>query len=39
VFVFACPFNDPLYIAVWYTVGCGIVTLFSRAILPRIARW
>jgi hypothetical protein len=39
VFVFACPFNDPLYIAVWYTVGCGFITLLSRAILPRIARW
>jgi len=39
VFVFACPFNDPLYIAVWYTVGCGTVVLISRAILPRLARW
>ena len=26
VFVFACPSDDPLYIAVWYTVGCSIVT-------------
>jgi hypothetical protein len=39
VFVFACPFNDPLYIAVWYSVGCGTVTLLSRALLPRLARW
>jgi hypothetical protein len=39
VFVFACPFNDPLYIAVWYTVGCGAVVLVSRATLPRLARW
>jgi hypothetical protein len=39
VFVFACPFNDPLYIAVWYTVGCGTVVLVSRAILPRLSRW
>ncbi len=39
VFVFACPFNDPLYVAVWYTVGCGTVVLISRAILPRLARW
>jgi hypothetical protein len=39
VFVFACPFNDPLYIAVWYTVGCAVVTVISRIILPRIARW
>ncbi len=39
VFVFACPFNDPLYIAVWYSVGCGIVTAVSRLILPRLTRW
>lgn len=39
VFVFACPFNDPLYIAVWYSVGCGIVTLLSRFVLPYLARW
>jgi hypothetical protein len=39
VFVFACPFNDPLYIAVWYSVGCGIVTLLSRFVLPRLVRW
>jgi hypothetical protein len=39
VFVFACPFNDPLYIAVWYSVGCGIVAFLSRIALPRLARW
>jgi len=39
VFVFACPFNDPLYIAVWYSVGCGTVTLLSRFVLPWLARW
>jgi hypothetical protein len=39
VFVFACPFNDPLYIAVWYTIGCGTVVLVSRALLPRLSRW
>ena len=39
VFIFACPFNDPLYIMVWYGVGCGIVTLACRFLLPRIARW
>jgi hypothetical protein len=39
VFVFACPFNDPLYIAVWYSVGCGTVTLLSRFVLPRLAHW
>lgn len=39
VFVFACPFNDPLYIVVWYGVGCGVVTLVSRFLLPRFVRW
>ncbi len=39
VFIFACPFNDPLYIMVWYGAGCGIVTLACRFLLPRIARW
>ena len=39
VFVFACPSNDPLYIAVWYTVGCGAVTLAARLVLPGITRW
>jgi hypothetical protein len=39
VFVFACPFNDPLYIAVWYSISSGAVVMVSRAILPRLSRW
>ncbi len=39
VFVFACPYDDPLYIAVWYIVGCGIVTMVARLILPPLTRW
>ncbi len=39
VFVFACPSDDPLYIAVWYTVGCSIVTILARAVLMRLSRW
>jgi hypothetical protein len=39
VFVFACPFNDPLYIAVWYSISCGVVTVLARMLLPRLARW
>jgi hypothetical protein len=39
VFVFACPSDDPLYIILWYGIGCGIVTALARALLPRIARW
>jgi hypothetical protein len=39
VFVFACPSDDPLYIAVWYTVGCGIVTIIGQFVLSRLSRW
>jgi hypothetical protein len=39
VFVFSCPSDDPLYIAVWYTVGCSIVTTVGRAVLLRLSRW
>src|ERR1700733_6492771 len=39
VFVFACPSDDPLYIAVWYTLGCSIVTILGRTILLRLSRW
>jgi hypothetical protein len=39
VFVFACPSDDPLYVAVWYTVGCGLVTLIGQVVLSRLSRW
>lgn len=39
VFEFACPFDDPLYIVVWYGVGCGVVALIARLLLPRFVRW
>jgi hypothetical protein len=39
VFVFACPYDDPLYIAVWYSVGCGLVTVLARLFLPILTRW
>ena len=39
VFVFACPKDDPFYIAIWYAVGCGVVTLIARLALPRLTRW
>jgi len=38
-FVLACPFDDPLYLAVWYSVACGIVTLVTRLLLPPLTRW
>ena len=39
IFVFACPSDDVLYIAVWYSVGCAIVTVIGRLILARLVRW
>ncbi|MBE7211702.1 MAG: DUF1109 family protein [Gluconacetobacter diazotrophicus] len=39
VFVFACPSDDPLYVAVWYAVGLGIVSAASRLVFGRLARW
>lgn len=35
VFAFCCPFNDPLYVVVWYSVGCAAVTAAARWRLPR----
>lgn len=35
VFAFCCPFNDPLYAVVWYSIGCGAVTGVARWRLPR----
>jgi hypothetical protein len=39
VFVFACPHDDPLYIAVWYGLACAIVTVLARGLLPWLTRW
>ena len=38
-FVFACPSDDPFYIAVWYSIGCGIATLVGQAALSSVTRW
>ncbi|MCI4592220.1 DUF1109 domain-containing protein [Sphingobium sp. BYY-5] len=35
VFAFCCPFNDPLYVVVWYSVGCTAVAAAARWRLPR----
>jgi hypothetical protein len=31
--------DDPLYIAVWYSVGCGLTAMVARMILPPLTRW
>jgi hypothetical protein len=35
VFALCCPFNDPLYVVVWYSVGCAAVAVAARWRLPR----
>ena len=35
VFAVCCPVNDPLYVIVWYSAACAIVTAASRWLLPR----
>ena len=39
IFVFTCPYDDPLYIAVWYSAGCGLVTVLARFLLTTFTRW
>ena len=35
VFAFCCPFNYPLYVVVWYSIGCAAVAAVARWRLPR----
>ena len=39
VFFFACGHDDPLYIVFWYGLGCALVALAGRALLPLVTRW
>lgn len=39
IFALACPFDDPLYLAVWYLLAGGVVALATRLILPLLTRW
>lgn len=39
VFVFTCPHDDPLFIAVWYPAAAAASALFARLVLPPISRW
>lgn len=35
VFTLCCPMNDPLYIVVWYSIGCAVAAAAARWLLPR----
>lgn len=39
VFAFACPSDDPFYIAFWYGAGCGGIALVARSAIARVTRW
>lgn len=39
VFVFACGHDDPLYVAVWYGLGCSVTIAYTRLLLARLIRW
>ena len=39
IFAFHCPSDDPLYIVVWYALGCGLIVTLARLILPLTSRW
>lgn len=34
-----CPFNDVVYIGVWYSLAVGICALAGRLVVPRLIRW
>ncbi len=39
VFVFACPSDDPVYVAFWYTLACLSIAASSRLLLPVLTYW
>jgi hypothetical protein len=39
VFFFQCPHDDPLYIVVWYGLGCLLLGFAGRVLLPAFTRW
>jgi len=39
VWTFACDHDDPLYVAVWYTLACAISATLGRILLPLVSRW
>jgi len=39
VFAFACPIDDPVYLGIWYAIGCLVTALGGRCLIGRLARW
>jgi hypothetical protein len=34
-----CPFNDVVYIGLWYSLAVGICAVVGRLVVPRLIRW
>ena len=39
VFVFTCPHDDPLFVAIWYPAATAVSALVARLVLPMVSRW
>ena len=39
LFVLHCPYDDIVYVAVWYGASVALVAGFTRLLLPRLIRW
>jgi hypothetical protein len=34
-----CPFNDVVYIGLWYSLAVGLCAVLGRLVVPRLIRW
>ena len=34
-----CPFNDVVYIGLWYSLAVGLCAVIGRLVVPRLIRW
>jgi hypothetical protein len=34
-----CPFNDVVYIGLWYTLAVGLCAVIGRIVVPRLIKW
>jgi hypothetical protein len=34
-----CPFNDVVYIGLWYSLAVGVCAVIGRLVVPRLIRW
>jgi hypothetical protein len=34
-----CPFNDVVYIGLWYSLAVGLCAVLGRIVVPRLIRW